>query len=52
VFLRLVSKMSDRFYSKESSKFCEKLVRNASDIRALLSETFEGEAMKNSSACE
>jgi uncharacterized metal-binding protein len=49
VFLRLVTKMSDRFLEQWINiKFCIKLGDNASATCALLSEAYEGEAMKMS----
>jgi hypothetical protein len=45
--------MSDRFLEQRINiKFCVKLGKNASDICAVLSEAFRGEAMKKSGASE
>jgi uncharacterized metal-binding protein len=47
VFLRLVIKMSDRFFEHQINiQFCVKLRKNASDICKLLSEVYGREAMK------
>jgi hypothetical protein len=44
--------MSDQFLEQWINiKFCVKLGKNASDTCAMLSEAYEGEAMKKSSVC-
>jgi hypothetical protein len=47
VFLRLVTKMSDRFLEQRINiKFCMKLGKNASDTCAMLSKAYGREAME------
>jgi hypothetical protein len=47
VFLRLVTKMSDRFLEQRmNTKFCVKLGKNANETCVMLSEAHGGEDMR------
>jgi hypothetical protein len=53
VFLRLVAERRDRFLEHRINiKFCVKLGKNTSDIGAMLSEAYGGEAVKHLSVSE
>jgi hypothetical protein len=48
VFLRLVTKMSDRYLEQRMNiKFCVKLGKNAIDTYALFCAAYGGEALKS-----
>jgi uncharacterized metal-binding protein len=53
VFLHLVTEKSDWFLEQQINiKFCIKLGKNASDICAMLSKAYGGEAVKKSNVFE